>query len=158
MLQLVDKLATSLLQTHLCWQVVRFLHVYFIILLCLMPDNFTCQGESAAAHWVVKLEQMSSRTCQLFVVKANKISNRYTHKNAQVVTCLQTSCYKSIHKLCSHCLFLVVVTSLEQAVNNMYKAWWHYQTCYKAVLTSLIQSWYNKNVTSRDEPINRYGR
>jgi hypothetical protein len=47
-----------------------------------------------------------------------------THKNAQVVTGLQTSCYKSVHmqavdKLCSHCLFPVVVTSLEQAVNNL---------------------------------------
>ena len=27
----------------------------------------------------------------------------YTHKNTQVVTGLQTSCYKSVHKLCSHC-------------------------------------------------------
>ncbi len=26
-------------------------------------------------------------------------------KNTQVVTGLQTSCYKSVHKLCSHCLF-----------------------------------------------------
>jgi hypothetical protein len=26
-------------------------------------------------------------------------------------------------------------------------AWWHYQTCYKVVLISLVQSWYNKNVT-----------
>jgi hypothetical protein len=25
---------------------------YFIILLCLMPDDFTCQGESAATQWV----------------------------------------------------------------------------------------------------------
>jgi hypothetical protein len=25
---------------------------YFIILLCLMTDNFTCQGESAATQWV----------------------------------------------------------------------------------------------------------
>ena len=41
--------------------------------------------------------------------------------------------------LCSHCLF--------PAVNNLWQAWWHYQTCYKAVLRSLIQSWYNKNVT-----------
>jgi hypothetical protein len=28
------------------------------------------------------------------------------------------------------------------------QAWWHYQTCYKVVQTSLIMSWYNKNVTS----------
>jgi hypothetical protein len=24
---------------------------YFIILLCLKPDNFTCQGESTGAQW-----------------------------------------------------------------------------------------------------------
>jgi hypothetical protein len=40
----------------------------------------------------------------------------YTRKNAQVVTSLQTSCYKSVHKLSSHCLFPVVGTSWEQAV------------------------------------------
>jgi hypothetical protein len=54
---------------------------------------------------------------------------------------------QAVDKLCSHCLFPVVVTSLEQAVNNLKQAWWHYQTCYKVVLTSLIRSWYNKNVT-----------
>jgi uncharacterized membrane protein len=60
-----------------------------------------------------------------------------------------------IHKLlqiCSQaadklCLFPVVVTSLDQAANNLSQAWWHYQTCYKVVFTSLIQSWHNKNVT-----------
>jgi hypothetical protein len=36
---------------------------------------------------------------------------------------------------------------MEQAVHHLEQAWWHYQTCYKIVLTSLIQSWYNKNVT-----------
>jgi hypothetical protein len=25
---------------------------HFIILLCLMPDDFTCHGESAATQWV----------------------------------------------------------------------------------------------------------
>jgi hypothetical protein len=39
-----------------------------------------------------------------------------------------------------------------QGCNNivtswLYRTWRHYQTCYKVVLTSLIQSWYNKNVT-----------
>jgi hypothetical protein len=28
---------------------------YFIILLCLMPDDFTCEGESAATQWVKTL-------------------------------------------------------------------------------------------------------
>jgi hypothetical protein len=63
-------------------------------------------------------------------------------KNAQVVTGLQAICYKSgsqaVDKLSSHCLFPVVVTSLEQAVNIFQQAWWHYQTCYKVVLLLLV--------------------
>jgi hypothetical protein len=42
---------------------------------------------------------------------------------------------------------LIISTRLFQAVNNLWQAWWHYQTCYKVVLTRLIQSWYNINVT-----------
>ncbi len=46
-----------------------------------------------------------------------------TRKNAQVVTGLQTSCYKSVHKLSASCVRTacshVVATSLEQAVNNL---------------------------------------
>jgi hypothetical protein len=79
----------------------------------------------------------------------------YTRKNAQL-SCYSSAnkllqiCSQAVNKLCSHYLFPVVVTSLEQAVNNLKQAWWqswHYQTCSKVVLTSLIQSWYNKNVT-----------
>ena len=48
----------------------------------------------------------------------------YTRKNAQVAAGLQTIkllqiCSQVVDKLCSHCLFPVVVTSLEQAVNNL---------------------------------------
>jgi hypothetical protein len=71
----------------------------------------------------------------------------YTRKNAQVVTSLQTSCYKSVHKLSTTCVRTACSQLLEQAVNNLQQAWWHYQTWHKVVLTSLIQSWYNKNVT-----------
>jgi hypothetical protein len=71
-----------------------------------------------------------------------------THKllqvRKQVVTNLFTSCQQLVFALY---LFPVVVTSLEQVVNNLEQAWWYYQTCSKVVLTSLIQSWYNKNVT-----------
>jgi hypothetical protein len=81
LLQFVDKLATSLLRTHL-----------------------------------------ADKLCDFYV---------YTRKNAQVVTGLQTSCYKSVHKLSTSC----VRTACSQL------------TCYKVVLTSLMQSWYNKNVT-----------
>jgi hypothetical protein len=56
-------------------------------------------------------------------------------------------CSQAVNKLCSHCLFPVVGTSLGPAINNLQQAWWHYQTCSKVVLTNLIQSWYNKNVT-----------
>jgi hypothetical protein len=75
-----------------------------------------------------------------------------TTGNKQCEHILLTSCYRSankllqrcsqaVDKLCSHCLFPVVGTSLEQVVNNLQQAWWHYQTCCKVVLTSLIQSW-----------------
>ena len=47
----------------------------------------------------------------------------YTRKNAQLVTSLRTSCYKSVHKLSTSCVRTAcsqfVVTSLEQAVNNL---------------------------------------
>jgi hypothetical protein len=47
----------------------------------------------------------------------------YTRKNAQLVTSLQTSCYKSVHKLSTSCVRTAcsqfVVTSLKQAVNNL---------------------------------------
>jgi hypothetical protein len=33
---------------------------YFIILLCLTPDDFTCQGESAATQWVIKTKFSST--------------------------------------------------------------------------------------------------
>jgi hypothetical protein len=70
-------------------------------------------------------------------------SNLYgTHrKKEQLVTNLETSCYKSVFTSCRQVVFALLVPSLEQAVNNLEQAWWHYQTCYKVVLTSLIQSW-----------------
>ena len=51
----------------------------------------------------------------------------HTRKNAQVVTDLQTSCYKSVQKPSTSCVraarfHAVVVTRLEQAVNNLYQA------------------------------------
>jgi hypothetical protein len=55
----------------------------------------------------------------------------------QVVTDLFTSCQQVVFAL----LVPSCWTSLEQAVNNLEQAWWHHQTCYKVVLTSLIQSW-----------------
>ena len=39
---------------------------YFIILLCLMPDDFTHQGESAATQWVVIfLTLLSFQDCEM---------------------------------------------------------------------------------------------
>jgi hypothetical protein len=51
----------------------------------------------------------------------------YTRKKAQVVTGLQTSYYKSVHKLSTSCvrtacMFPLVATSLEQVVNNLEQA------------------------------------
>jgi hypothetical protein len=39
---------------------------YFIILLCLMPDKFTCQGESAATQWVNPLSGNAPRCTLLY--------------------------------------------------------------------------------------------
>jgi hypothetical protein len=42
-----------------------------------------------------------------------------THKLLQSANKLLQICSQAVDKLCSHCLFPVVVTSLEQAVNNL---------------------------------------
>jgi hypothetical protein len=39
---------------------------YFIVLLCLMPDYFTRQGESAVPQWVrTTTDKLMSTDCQL---------------------------------------------------------------------------------------------
>jgi hypothetical protein len=39
------------------------------------------------------------------------------------------------------------ISSLEQAINNLWQAWWHCQTCYKLFWKVwYMQSWYKKNV------------
>ena len=40
--------------SHLKWHCTLVHASYFIILLCLMPDNFSCQRDSAANQWVKK--------------------------------------------------------------------------------------------------------
>ena len=49
------------------------------------------------------------------------VTNLFTSTNKLLPICshLQTSCYQAVDKLSSHCLFPVVGTSLEQAVNNL---------------------------------------
>ena len=52
---------------------------------------------------------------------SNEMERKYTRKIGQVVTDLHASCNKVVVKpisecTCSHCLFPVVVTSLEQVV------------------------------------------
>jgi hypothetical protein len=78
-------------------------------------------------------------TPRKFINKINKFNcnNKFTwcFRKQNYYKLLQI-CSQAVDKLCSHCLFPVVVT-----------IWWHYQKCYIVVLTSLIQSWYNKNVT-----------
>ena len=58
--------------------------------------------------------------------------SRYTHKNTQVDTDLETSCNNSVHKLLTGCVGTACSeffgTSLEQAVDILLQASWHYQT------------------------------
>jgi hypothetical protein len=71
----------------------------------------------------------------------NQDSLLHTRKNAQVVTGLQTSCYKSVHKLSTSCVRTACSQLLEQVWNKLLA------TCNKldviiskVVLTSLIRS------------------
>ena len=57
-------------------------------------------------------------------------------KDAQLVTSPQSSC------VCTACC-----KSLEQAVNNLYQNRWHYQTCYKFVLSNMSDRC-SHNITS----------
>jgi hypothetical protein len=43
----------------------------------------------------------------------------YTRKNAQVVTGLQTSCYKSVHKLSTSCIHTACSQLLQQVCNKL---------------------------------------
>ena len=52
-----------------------------------------------------------------------------------VANILSQICSQAAANLCPNCLFQVIGTSLEQAVNNLKQALWYYQTCYKIVLT-----------------------
>jgi hypothetical protein len=67
------------------------------------------------------VEKLLEQHCYKAAAGLLQLARLYTRKNAQVVTGLQTSCYKSVHKLSTSCLrlFPVVGTSLEQAVNNL---------------------------------------
>jgi hypothetical protein len=50
---------------------------------------------------------------------------------------------------CVHSACPKLLTSLEEAVNNLQQACWYYQTCkFKVVPTSPIQSWYNNTATT----------
>jgi hypothetical protein len=72
-----------------------------------------------------------------------------THKLLQVCKQVVTNLFTS----CRQVVFALLVpsccnSSLKQALTASNKlARWHYQTCDKVVLTGVIQSWYNKNVT-----------
>ena len=50
--------------------------------------------------------------------KNKRVVSVYTRKNAQVVTNLQTNCYKSVHKLSTRCLRTACSQLLEQVVNR----------------------------------------
>ena len=49
-------------------------------------------------------------------------SECFTRKNAQLLTSLKTSCYKSVHKLSTSCLRTACSQLLEQAVNKLEQA------------------------------------
>jgi hypothetical protein len=61
---------------------------------------------------------------RLATIKNVRVLRVYTRKNAKVINYgsankLLQICSQAVNKLCSHCLFPVVGTSLEEAVNNL---------------------------------------
>jgi hypothetical protein len=125
---------------------IKLVTTYKLLTACskLVPTtaNKQCEHNLSTA-----CEQICNNLCVFYVCsRCTHVRRTSCYKTLSANTLLQI-CSQAVDKLCSHCLFPVVVTSLEQAVDNFWQAWWHYQTCYKVVLTSLIQSWYNKNVT-----------
>ena len=79
--------------------------------------NLTSCNKSACQQAINKL----CSHCLSQVVQGAALP--YIRKNAQVATNLQTIkllqiCSQAVN-MCSHCLFPVVVTSLEQAINNL---------------------------------------
>jgi hypothetical protein len=69
-------------------------------------------------------EQFRTDSATPSINKVGLVTLVYTRQNAQVVTGLSANkllqiCSQAVDKLCSHCLFPVVVTSVEQAVNNL---------------------------------------
>jgi hypothetical protein len=86
-------------------------------------EGVITQGRSDSDNWVTEytVSYSSNKRHWFHMLKGREHvvrTSQYTRKNAQVVTGLQTSS-QAVDKLCSHCLFLVVVTSLEQTVNNL---------------------------------------
>ena len=142
--------------TSICsciWLVTYLSHVFYIctfvklcaIIVSLLKPIFCVESKNICC-----IIYTSNRICHGKLSNTNCSCKRglKTHNlffcRKQVVTSLFTI---AVDKLCSHWLFQVVETSLEQAVNNLQQAWWNYQTCYKIVVTRLIQSWNNNIVT-----------
>ena len=80
-----------------------FKSLHLIVYLLLKTISFCCLSLLCAVtdHTLILRRNLRARQKRIALITA------YTRKNAQVVTSLQTSCNKSVHKLCSHCLFLV---------------------------------------------------
>ena len=110
---------------------------------CNMSDNF--------GKVVTSCQQVVQKCWQLATSSA-KTTCSWRLVDAQVVTGLQTSCYKSVDNLSTSCVPTACSQLFQQVCNKLLttcnEAWWNYQNCYKVVLTSLIRSWYNKDITS----------
>jgi hypothetical protein len=63
------------------------------------------------------------------------IGHAYKSGNNLSTSCVPTACSQLFQQVCNKLL------------TTCNEAWWNYQNCYKVVLTSLIRSWYNKDIT-----------
>jgi hypothetical protein len=83
------------------WRSIRWIEIgyspdapYFIILLCLTPDNFTRQGESAATQWVTNPVFRCGQHCNIVTQYCNidrliALANCNRREQIAIFTCWQ---------------------------------------------------------------------
>jgi hypothetical protein len=87
-------------------------------------------------------------------MKSRVIANkeRYTRKNAQVVTNLQQTCSNAVPTTCQQGVFALLVpsllTSCQRLVDNLLQGCWAQQTCYKLFQQLVIVPQFNNLSTS----------
>jgi hypothetical protein len=132
------------LRLYSYWGFINFISSKFFILLESLPEEDASGGINIfnpfkltevcynfynfvlLTTWDMQCEHNSLTACLQtcykmwdFFVYSMHATTHVTHKNAQVVTGLQTSCYKAVHKLSTSCVRTACSQLLEQVWNKL---------------------------------------